>query len=242
MKTIKCLVVDDEPLALKIIENYIQKIDNLELVASVRDAIEAFNILQKEKVDLMFLDIQMPQITGLDFAKNLSHSPKIIFTTAHREYAVESYELEAIDYLLKPISFERFMKAIFKVNMLLMDDSASETLKQEVEKSPETAYIYLKADNKTFKIQPNDILFIESFKDYVEVHLHSAEKLTCYQAISHFEGTLSCPPFLRIHRSFLVNINQIQSFNASYIQIKDFDLPIGRTYKNKVSEILASPN
>ena len=167
MKT-KCIIVDDEPLALEVIESHLKKFKDIEIVARCNDAIEAFEIIKKKSVDLIFLDIQMPQMTGLDFLKTLNKPPKVIITTAYREYALDGYELDVVDYLLKPISFERFMKAINKYyqsadNAVILSDNGQQSQQTD-------SYIYVKADKKVVKILLRDIFFIESLKDYVQIH------------------------------------------------------------------------
>lgn len=232
MKPLRCLIVEDEPLAIKVLENYVQRIEKLDLIGSCRNALDAFNFLQEESVDILFLDIQMPQMTGINFAKNLTASPRIIFTTAYRNYAVESYELDAVDYLVKPITFERFFKA---VNKLFQKE---ETPAPEISSSFQEVFIYIKSDKKTFKVLLKDILYVESLKDSLVVHtLHQGELLT-YQTISHIEKKLPPEKFLRIHRSFIIGLRHLNSFSAVYVHVAGKDLPIGRTYKAVVQQHL----
>lgn len=229
----KCLIIDDEPLAIKVIENYINRIDFLKLEGSYRSAIDAFNHLGKDDIDLLFLDIQMPQLTGIEFLRTLSQAPQIIFTTASREHAVESYELNALDYLVKPIAFERFLMAVRK---MISEPSPSSTPLSSSELI--NSFIYLKAENKVFKILFKNILYVESFKDYIVLHTQQGEALTSYQSLSHLEKSLPEEDFLRIHRSYLINLEHIHSFSSSFIHIADKELPIGRTYKEQVQKIL----
>ena len=226
---IRCIVVDDEPLAHQVLENFITRVEKLEWVAGFRNAMDAYNFLAEEKVDLIFLDIQMPQLSGINFAKNLKDAPQIIFTTAYRDYAVESYEVNALDYLVKPIAFDRFLKAIEKLNSL-----ESEAPQQD----KADTHIYLKADKKIFKVLVEDILYVESFKDYIVVHQNNGENITTYQSISQIEKNLNSDDFLRIHRSYLIALKHIHSFSATYVFIQDKELPIGRTYKERVAQIL----
>lgn len=241
---IKCLIVDDEALALDVLENYIRRLDNLELVGRCLNAIEAFNHLQQKKVDLIFLDIQMPKLTGIEFIKNLNHPPKIIFTTAYRDYAIEGFDLNAADYLLKPISFERFFKSINKVVELIHPASVSgidlSALSQTLSASTES-FIFVKADKKVVKINLNDILYIESLKDYVRIK--TAEKeIISYQRISYLEEKLPEDQFLRIHRSFIVSLTRIDAFSHSFVEVQKMEIPIGRNYKSEVLKKLGHFN
>lgn len=233
--SLKCIIVDDEPLALEVLEAYIDRIEGLELVAKCENAVKAFDALKKLQVDLVFLDIQMPKLTGIDFLKVLNPAPKVIFTTAYREYALESYELNVVDYLLKPIAFNRFMMAVNKA----MDGTV------EYEESADDAgalkndhpYIFLKADRKMVKVYLKDILYIESLKDYVRIK--TAEKeIVSLQKISYLEQKLPEELFMRIHRSFIVPIKKIEAFSNHAVEVGGKELPIGRNYKNQVLDIL----
>lgn len=232
---LKCVIVDDEPLAIEVLESYVEKVDRLSLVGKFRNAISAFDFLQMEEVDLMFLDIQMPKLTGIDFLKTLKNPPKVIFTTAFREYALEGFELEVSDYLLKPISFERFLKSISKV----FEDSGNRisppSIVSNIEDEP---FVYFKVDKRMVKIRLNDILIIESIKDYVRVKTAEKEIVT-HQQISYLEHKLPEDKFLRIHRSFIVAIDKIDAFSATEVEIDKKYVPIGRNYKNEVIEKLS---
>lgn len=231
---IKCLIVDDEPLAVEIIESYLERLDDMEVVGKCNNALRAFEVLQKEEVDLLFLDIQMPKLTGIDFLKTLKNPPKVILTTAYREYAIEGYELDVLDYLLKPISFERFFKAVSKV---YKKESSADSINSGPGANGEEPYIYLKADKKMVKVLLNDIRYIESLKDYVRLKTSGRDVIT-HQTISYFEEKLPEDQFIRIHRSFIVPINKIESFSASAIEVPGQELPIGRMYKNQVLAVL----
>jgi DNA-binding LytR/AlgR family response regulator len=238
MKT-KCIIVDDEPLAIEVIESHLKKFNDIEIVSTCNDAIEAFEILKKRQVDLMFLDIQMPQITGLDFLKSLSKPPKVILTTAYRQYALDGYELDVVDYLLKPVSFERFMKAINKYYQYTND---SFIVSESVQTSSESdSYMYVKSDKKIVKILLKDIQFIESLKDYVQIHTTKKSIVTKNQ-IGALEEKLPVDKFVRIHKSYIVSISHIDAFTSSTIEIKKKELPIGRSYKNAVLKTLNYPN
>lgn len=243
IQKVNCLLVDDEPLALDVISSYIQRVDGLEIVGRCENALDAFEAIQNLPVDLLFLDIQMPKLDGIDFLKSLPNPPKVIFTTAYREYAIEAFDVDAVDYLLKPIPFSRFLKAVgkayqhlqFQGNMAQMgagnDSSPTELDSMEA--------IFVRADKKMVKILLQDILYIESLKDYVLIHLPDKRIIT-KQKISYLEEKLPDDKFLRIHRSFLVSIDKIEAFSPSQVEINEKELPIGRSYKNTVNEILFS--
>lgn len=233
---LRCLIIDDEQLALDILEDYIKRLDHLELIGRCPNAIEAFNILQQEQVDLIFVDIQMPQLTGIDLVKNLPSPPKVIFTTAYREYALDSYELNALDYLLKPISFDRFLKAVNKAFPQVAGHSNVEPVVQNVP-SDQDAFVYLKSDKKMVKVFLKDILYIESLASYVQVHT-TERKITCYKKISEFEEKLPQEQFLRVHRSFLIATRHVVAYTSAHIEIADKEIPIGRNYKNEVLKAL----
>ncbi|MBC5775374.1 response regulator transcription factor [Pontibacter sp. KCTC 32443] len=235
---IRCLIVDDEPLALDVLETYISRVDNLELVCRCNNAVEAYNCLQTEQVDVMFLDIQMPKLTGIDFLKSLANPPKVIFTTAYRDYAVEGYELNAVDYLLKPISFDRFLKAIAKVTP---QETKSPASINAFEPDYKEAFIYLKSDKKMVKVMLADILYIESLKDYIRVKTETKEIIS-YQKISFLEEKLPADKFLRIHRSFIIALDKVQAFSATAVDLGKNEIPIGRLYKNEVLQILGKNN
>ena len=226
---IVCLAVDDEPPALDILKNYINAVSSLELAASCINAIDALNVLRSTRIDLMFLDIQMPQLLGTDLMRTLNNPPKVIFTTAFREFAVEGFELNAVDYLLKPISFERFLKAVNKV----MDIR----LPQQAEQEMHDAYLYFRSDRKMHKVAMEDIIFIESLKDYIKVVTKSKTIIT-KQSISSIEERLPKTLFIRIHRSFIVSLNKVQSYTPELIAIGNEELPVSRMYRHEVEKVL----
>ena len=235
-KKINCLAVDDEPPALDVLKKYISSVQSLELVGTCADAVEALNFIRQHSVDLLFLDIQMPQILGTDFLRTLKKPPKVIFTTAFRKFAIEGFELDAVDYLLKPISFERFLKAVNKV----MDASLNGTLSvgnEQQNKASADPYIYLRSDRKMIKVALSDILYIESLKDYIKVIATSGTVIT-KQSISSIEETLPKDMFIRIHRSFIVALNKIESYNHELVWIARHELPISRMYRHEVEKIL----
>lgn len=235
MKT-KCLIVDDEPLAIKVIESHISKIPNLEIVSACSNAVEAFDVLLTNHIDLVFLDVQMPEITGIDLLKSLKKAPAIIFTTAYRDFALEAYELDAIDYLLKPIAFERFFKSISKYYQWKGNDKLA-VRRGESSNYAEQSFIYVRSERKIVKVLLEEILFIESIKDYVKIHLND-EVIITREKISNLEEKLPENQFIRTHRSFLVASKSIKAFTAETVEIRNHEIPIGRTFKNSVLSFL----
>ncbi len=229
---IKCLIVDDEPLAIRLIEKHISKIDDLEVVATCSSALKAFEILNSQSIDLLFLDIKMPSITGIDFLRNLKNPPKTILTTAYRDYALEGYDLGVVDYLLKPITFERFFKA---VDRFLNEASKSEV---KIKESIENEFIVVKSGIKNYKINIKDILYIESLKDYIKINTIDGKSVTSKYKISDIEAELYSNHFLRIHRSFIINSSKINAFTNNEIEINGFEIPIGASYKEIVISFL----
>jgi len=235
---VKCLVVDDEPLAAGLLEKHIQQIPQLQLVASCWNALEAFNILKKESIDLIFLDIQMPVLNGIEFVKSLPNPPSIIFTTAYRDYAVESYELEVVDYLLKPITFTRFFKSINKYLSRLEQKIPNVPVPiPTITSSSETEeFIYVNTNRKYVKVLFREVLYIESLKDYVRIHTKD-QRITTKDKISEFIEKLP-DHFLRVHRSFIVNTQQIKAYTVNDIEIGAAEIPIGVSYKKEVMVFL----
>ena len=232
---LRCLLIDDEPPALKILASYISNINGLEIVGQCKNALEALDVLNQRTVDVIFLDIKMPKILGTEFLKNLSHPPKVIFVTAYRDYAVEGYELDAVDYLVKPVSFERFFKAITKLNRMMGKETISASI--DYKSNPE-AFVYLKVDKDMKKIFVNDIVYIESWKDYIKLFLVNGKNLIVKQTITAMENLLSEHKFMRVHRSYMVSINKISGYNGISVQLETKEIPIGRLYKQVVMEKL----
>jgi DNA-binding LytR/AlgR family response regulator len=225
---IKCLVVDDEHLAREAVKAYIEKTPELALVGECENALQAMAFLREENVDLIFLDIEMPEIDGISFLKHVKNNPGVIFTTAYRNYAVEAFDLDVIDYLLKPISFDRFVMAINKFyERTNVNVSHNETNKLN------RNFINIKANRKTYKIDVANIVYIESLKDYVKI-ICSDESIITHDSLSNLENTLTEFGFIRTHNSFLVAIDKIKSFNSESVFLEDKELPISRTYKKFV--------
>lgn len=223
----RCIIVDDEELARELIETHLKQFDQFRILATCKSAIEASKVLATQQVDLLFLDIEMPVLKGTDFLKSLNNVPKVIFTTAYRDYAIEGFELNAVDYLLKPIVFGRFFKAIQKFL-----ESVQPMVSNVVETHPLKDYIYVQADRKNIKVELDHILFVESLKDYVKIHLAEGSLLT-KNGITAFHEQLDSR-FLRIHRSYLVNKNAVTAFTKQDIEIDGIELPIGDSYKEGV--------
>ncbi|MEA2107259.1 MAG: LytTR family DNA-binding domain-containing protein [Bacteroidota bacterium] len=226
--SLRCVVVDDEPLDITIIEGFLKKIPYIEVVGRFDSALPVFEFLKENKVDLIFLDIEMPGLTGVDFVKTLSNPPSIIFITANKNYAIEGFDLNVDDFLLKPIFFERLLKSINRI---------IEKRDAEKDHSEEKKILYLKENKKMVKVYLKNILYLESIKDYVKV-VTVCKTVVTKQPLSYFESILSASHFLRIHRSFIVAINKIDAYSLSGIDIGNTELPIGRKYKDSVIEKL----
>jgi len=215
---IRCIVVDDEPLARQVLEEHIRSIPELTLVKTCSNAIEAFDIMHKENIALIFLDIQMPSLTGIDFIRSLKAPPVVIFTTAYSEYAVESYELNALDYLLKPVTFERLNASIRKL------------LKQHIDVEPKPDYSYFKVNGKMVKIRHTDIICAQSIKDYIIIKTPNANYIT-HMTMKYLADLLPANLFRRVHRSFIVGTNHITSIGKNVVELEDLKVPIGESYK-----------
>lgn len=235
---IKTLIVDDEPLAIEILETYVKQIPELEWVASCSNALDANQIINQQHIDLLLIDIQMPQMTGIELAKSLADPLMIIFTTAYPEFAVEGFELNAVDYLLKPIDFKRFLKAINKV---MQSASHSDKIKDLSSNNPD--FIFVKADKKLIKLNYDDILFIEGLKDYVIIYTDDSRIVTL-QTMKSLEEKLPDNLFIRVHRSYIVNLHKIQSIHSDDIQImvkgQARQIPIGNNYSDHFNQIVNS--
>lgn len=238
-KAVGCIIVDDEPVAREILENYLERIDSLKLIASCKSALEAFKIINTHPVDLIFLDINMPDLSGLSFAQSMSKDYKVIFTTAYREYAVEGFDLRAVDYLLKPIPFERFLQAIdkfFKESPAMLPGQPDE-IHTEGHDS-----IFVRSDRKMVKVNFRDIIYIESLGDYLKIHLEGNKVLVTRDTISNIEVSLPAGDFIRTHRSFIISMEKIETFTSDTIGIGGHEIPISRSYRDTVMSKLAPSN
>ncbi|MFV1883881.1 MAG: LytR/AlgR family response regulator transcription factor [Balneola sp.] len=228
--SLTCYIIDDEPLAIEVIESHVSKIDGLEVKATFQNAVKAFQELRNSTVDVLFLDIQMPRLTGIEFLRTLKNPPKVIFTTAYREYALEGFELDVVDYLLKPVSFERFLKAVNKVFDSMEGNAPSPVNTDSVDEHQH--YVFVPSDKKNVKICLEEILFIESKRDYILISTKNKE-VTTYQTITYMEERLPSDQFVRVHRSFIINLKKIESWSNNEIELADTTIPIGRTYKRE---------
>jgi DNA-binding LytR/AlgR family response regulator len=235
MEKFNCLIVEDEPLAAEVLQDYISQIQFLECKTICRDGIYAMQVLQKEKIDVLFLDIHLPKIKGLDFLKMLKDPPQVIVTTAYREYALDGYELNVVDYLLKPINFNRFVAA---VNKLKNETSKNITPAPIFQTPTEQPYLLININKKRIKVFEKDIFFIESRKEYISIVTTEQTYLTKF-TLSEMELQLQKTKFLRIHRSFLVAIEKVTAFTAVSIEINTYRIPIGRSYREIVQTVLS---
>lgn len=222
---INCIIVDDEPLAAILLENHISRIDHLKLTGKAENALEAYKLLQNHTVDLMFLDIQMPHFNGIDFLKSLSRKPQTIFTTAHREFAIEGFELEAIDYLLKPITFERFFKSVERVLRNINDSKDN--------------FIILKTEGMHRKLSLSDIIYIESQGNDIRITLSTNENFISKSKITDLELLLNSKGFIRIHRSFIINTEFVTAFNNNELHLGSYQIPVGRSYRQEFENFIS---
>jgi len=236
---IRAIAIDDEPLALKVIESHSDQIDFLSLEASFNNPLEAISYLEENEIDLIFLDIQMPELSGMKVAKIIKEKHKLIFTTAYEEYALEGFELSAVDYLLKPISFDRFLSSCIKVKDRLKLEAQQQAPKQEI--APENItdeFIFIHAEYKTIKLMFKDILYIEGWKDYVKFHMKEELHLSL-MSIRSLQERLPVNQFMRIHKSYIINLNHIEMVDRSQVKIGEQLINIGGSYKDVFSEWLA---
>lgn len=223
--TYRCLIIDDEQLARQLLEGYVSKIPNLELVASCKNPIDGLDIIQSQSIDIVFLDIQMPELLGTEFVKSLLTRPAIIFTSAYRDYAIEGFDLDIVDYMLKPISFERFLQGFNKATERLQT-TKGESVKNEVE------FITVRANHRIYKINFDDLIYIEGLGEYVAIHTQE-KKLVVLESLKKLESTLPSSMFIRTHRSYIVNKSKIISLYGNQIEIQDKLIPIGKSYRQE---------
>lgn len=233
---LKYIIIDDEPLAHEIIEEFCSMLPHVQLEKNCYNAMEAMQYLNENTVDFMFLDINMPKLRGLDFLKTLSHPPKTIITTAYKEHALEGFELNVVDYILKPFSFDRLVKAVNKVS----ESQTTKTIIKEVSGSKDQSKrIFVKGDKKYHQIDLNDLLYIEAFGNYTKMFLKD-EMIVIHEKISHYDEMLSASGFLRVHKSFIVAIDKIKLIEGNRIIIDEHKIPIGQTYKSKINKLYNS--
>lgn len=228
---IKAIIVDDEPLARQVITQYAREVPELEISYSCNNALEASRVLKEEKIDLMFLDVNMPVLSGLDFLKNLQHPPLVILTTAYSDYALQGYELNILDYLKKPFSFDRFFKAIQKAEEQLT------LMGQKQEPKVKTTYIFIKANKKMVRVEIEDICFIEGLGDYIKIHLKD-NYLVTNLSMKKMEDLLPPDEFLRIHKSFIIRLDRIRSIEGNLVEIGKHKLPVGNNYRQAFNDLI----
>ncbi len=236
---VRCLIIDDEPLAINVIKNYLSRFDGFDVVATSENAIDGYNILSENEVDLVFLDINMPMLNGIEFLKGLENPPLIIITTAYRDYAVESFELNVTDYLVKPISFPRFLKAINKAKKLVkgVQEQGKAELEEAETNDHQSTSVFLKVDKKMVKVPYNEILYIESLKDYVRVKTKHEDLIT-HQNLNGMTKILPGDMFLRIHRSYTINLEKVKAIDGNCVEIAGKLIPIGRNYQKDTKQII----
>lgn len=222
---IKCLVIDDEPLAQDVIARYVQQLDSLQLAATCANVFEAFNILERQPIDLVFLDIKMPVVNGIDFIRSLANPPAVIFTTAFSEYAVTSYDLEAVDYLVKPITFSRFKKSVDKFLKRSIDPEVSVK-----------AHLYIKANGRLIKVSYREIVYAESMKDYMKIVTTQQQYIT-HLTMKALEELLPRDIFTRVHRSFIINRNYVRSIGKKDIELSQYSIPVGDNYRENIKSL-----
>ncbi|MEI9917318.1 MAG: LytTR family DNA-binding domain-containing protein [Bacteroidota bacterium] len=230
---LSCLIIEDEPIGQEIIRSYIDRVDFLDVRGRFKNALEAFTWLQSNNVDLLFLDIKMPKMTGLELLRSLQQKPKAIITSAYRDYAIDAFELDVVDYLLKPIAFERFVKAVNKVR-----PASFQPKENKREHAPEKPFLFVKGNKQLQKVYIDDIIYIESQRDYVKLKLAGNIDIITRQTISYYEEFLPAQLFLRVHRSFIVATRKITTFEATRIFIGETAIPVGRNYKQVVADHL----
>ncbi len=232
MSAYSCLILDDEPIAREILEHYVSQVPELNLKASLGDSLQAMSLLRKESLDLLLLDIQMPNLNGLQLLESLDHRPAVIFTTAHREYALEGFELAAVDYLLKPIAFPRFLKAVNRF-------FESQTKELSVPRSVKREHIFVRVDRREVKVLLADIQWVEGLKDYIRIHT-PARKWVVKSSLSAFAERLASESFIRIHRSYIVGKAYITAYDGEEVMLGAQTLPLGRTFKQAFLQFMTT--
>jgi DNA-binding LytR/AlgR family response regulator len=243
---IRCIAVDDEAYATNIIADYISKVPFLELSGKTTSPIEAINWVQDGKADLVFLDIQMPELTGIQFLKICGSKCKVILTTAYPEFALEGYEHDVVDYLLKPIPFDRFLKAVTKAKSIIQQESvampaAPELIVQSGASAPDYMFVKGESKNKFLKVAYNDILYVEGLKNYISMYL-PGQRLVTYQSLTELNGQLPQPPFYRVHRSYIISIDKVSMVDGNTVYIGDKAIPIGETYRDSFLNMIREKN
>ncbi|WP_290790419.1 LytR/AlgR family response regulator transcription factor [Flavihumibacter sp. UBA7668] len=237
MSNLACIIVEDEPLAARILIEYIDQLSSLELKGHFKNALLAADYLQKNQIDLIFLDIHLPKLKGMNFLRTLTKRPQVIITTAYNEYAVEGFELNVVDYLLKPIEFDRFMMAVNKVKRISSENSV-QFIPAPSTQTAEKDYLFVSVQKKKIRLELADIIFIESQREYIRILTTKGEFLTKVSTVE-IESRLPSRQFARIHRSYIIALNKIESFTAEEVELKGHTLPIGRGYREKIQQLLS---
>lgn len=233
---IRCLIIDDEPLAQRVIEKYAENVPYLEIVRKCNNALEAIEILHQEEIHLLFLDINMPRLSGMDFLKALKNPPLVIITTAYAEYAIQGYEMDVVDYLMKPFAFDRFLKAVQKAADFLRTREPSHGESQEIE-NPEERFIFIKSSKKTYKVNLSEILYIEALGDYVKIYT-DGRMIVSYQSLKNLEGLLPAKSFPRIHKSFIIALSRIDMIEGNQVKIRERMIPVGTNFKAEFERLI----
>ncbi|WP_289664980.1 LytR/AlgR family response regulator transcription factor [Flavobacterium panacagri] len=233
----KCVIIDDEPLAVELLQDFVKKVESLELMNSFNNAIDAVSFINQNNVDLIFLDIEMPHFSGIDFINTIEKKPLVIFTTAYSDYAVEGFNLGAVDYLVKPIPFHRFLKAVVRAQQVLLPVTATQTISENTN-APEIEqdFMFVRAEYENVKLNFADILFIEGLKDYVKIYTTDNKFTLTLISLIKLENLLSSKGFSRIHRSYIINIKHVKSIQKNKVLISDKRIPISESYKNAFFE------
>lgn len=231
---INCVIIDDEPLAINVIKNHLQEFKNIVIVDTFNNPIEAINTIESEKIDVLFLDINMPKMNGLDFLRNTKIKPYVIITTAYREFAIEGYDLDVLDYLVKPIPFPRFLKTINKLTQRIHNNNTD----LEITKN---SHVFLKVDKKLVKVKHDDILYIESLKDYIRVST-TLNNYIVHKSLTSMTEELPSKSFLRIHRSYTIAFDKVNYVEGNSLNINNKRIPIGRKYLNNTKQIILKNN
>jgi len=233
----KCVIIDDEPLAVELLEDFVRKVDSLELISTFNNAIDAVSFINQNNVDLIFLDIQMPHFSGIDFLNTIEKKPLVIFTTAYSDYAVEGFNLGAVDYLVKPIPFHRFLKSVVRAQQVLNPSTAIQAISENTT-APELEqdFMFVRAEYENVKMNFSDILFIEGLKDYVKIYTTDNKFTLTLISLIKLENLLSSKGFSRIHRSYIINIKHVKSIQKNKVLISDKRIPISESYKNTFFE------
>ena len=235
---IRCVIIDDEPLAQRVIERYAENVPFLDIIRKCNNAMEAIDVLHNREVDLLFLDINMPGISGIDFLKTLKNPPLVIITTAYAEFAIQGYELDVVDYLMKPFAFDRFYKAIQKAEELIRGKDQRHYESKEIDKQDDT-FIFIKSSKKTYKVNLEDILYIEALGDYVKIYT-TDKMIVSYQSLKNIVNLLPSAAFPRVHKSFIIALSRIDLIEGNQVKIRDRMIPIGTNFKGEFEKLIKS--